>query len=738
VFRKLYRRRRRIPVIRQLTHTDCGPAVLAMILAYYGKETPISELRDQCSAGRDGINGRDFITIAAKYGLNGRAYSLEPADLQQLPFPLILHWNFRHFVILERWGSRQITIVDPAAGRRIITLEELDTAFTGIALSLEPCEGFECTKSENKSNLKLKYLRALLSEQHSRSGLIQVMVASLLLQLSALVVPLFTKIILDAVIPQQLPNIVLVLAGGICILVLAESVIKYLRDFVLIHLRLHLDRAFMTSFIDHVLRLSFTFFQSRAGGDILMRVNSNRAVREIVTTRLLSIVFDSLFVVSLFVVLMAHNVLFGVIIAAATLVQALIFGGTRDRVRNLVNNELISSAAEQSYAIEALTGISTIKASGAEDNVFHNWQALLSTSLLWSSRQKGISSMLQAISGFITRVVPILLLWFGIYRVLAGGLTIGDWLALNLLAMSVLSPIGGLLENLHQVKIIEAHLERVYDVLDTPPEPQGSTEDISLTGDIIVRNLCFRHGPTSKFILRDISFSIKPGQTIAIVGQTGSGKSTLLMLLLGLYNPTSGEIRYDGVPVSCLKLSLIRRQFGVVLQEPFLFTGSVRDNIALNEPGLSLTKMHNAARLSCIHDQITKMPLQYETFLVEGAIAISGGERQRLAIARAVARDPHILFFDEATSNLDSQTELEIYKNLQKLKCTKILIAHRLSTVQHADQILVLRDGLIAESGTHESLIRLEGHYLELVRAQTVSSIGATAVARPVSVENCD
>lgn len=712
-------RRRKVPVIHQLNGVECGAACLAMILSYFGRPTTVSECREICEAGRDGLTARNIADAARQFGLRVKAYSVEPANFRYLPLPAIAHWKFSHFVVVESWSPKRVGIVDPAGGRRTLTAEEFDADFTGVVLTFERGMGFNSGQTRVKTNW-LHYLKSMLSSSGARIVLAQILLASLVLQGMGLGVPVLTKLLVDRILPYRITNVMYVLGIGMVVLVLAQTLLAYLRSLLLIYLRGRLDSHMMLGFFEHLLSLPFKFFQRRTSGDLLMRLGSNSFIRETLTNQTISIILDGTFVLVYLFVLLLSSPLFSSIVIGLGGLQILIMFVTRKKIRDLTQLDLGAQSEEHSYLVEAISGIAFLKASGSESKAFDRWSNLFFTELNISIRRSHFFALMDLATGTLRVLSPLMLLWFGALRVLNGSMSLGTMLALNALANSFLSPLIALVASGQQLQMVGAHLERISDVLEAEPEqtlPDGAGLR-RLGGEIEVSNLSFRYDDNSPLVLQDISFSIGAGEKVAIVGPTGSGKSTLAMLLLGLYPPTRGEINYDGIPLQKFDLSHLRSQLGVVMQESFLFSGSIRQNISLANPQITLEEVARAAQLAVIHDDIAFMPMGYESFVAEGGSSLSGGQRQRLSIARALAQKPAILVLDEATSHLDVQTEAEVDHNLSSLSCTRVVIAHRLSTIRNADQILVLDRGSIVERGTHEKLLARGGHYAALVQTQ--------------------
>ncbi|MGH2558745.1 MAG: peptidase domain-containing ABC transporter, partial [Thermomicrobiales bacterium] len=437
----------------------------------------------------------------------------------------------------------------------------------------------------------------------------------------------------------------------------------------------------------------------------------------------LSVLLDGTLVAGYLIFLLAQDPAFGGIVVAAALVQVLVLAATRQRMHDLTQRDLAAQSASQSYLVEALSGVGALKAAGAEDIAVHHWSNLFTDQLNTSLRRGHLAAIQDTVLSSARTLAPLALLWVGASRVLDGSMSLGTMLALQALAAAALAPLSSLIETAQLFQSIGALLERLSDVLEAAPEqdPDPGTARVapSLSGQIELDHVGFRYDPHGPLVLHDISVTIAPGQKIALVGPTGSGKSTLAKLMLGLYLPSEGEIRFDGAPLPDLDLRALRRQCGVVLQEPSLFSGSIRDNIAFNNPDLPLERVMEAATLARIHDEIARLPMGYETRLSEGGAGFSGGQRQRIALARALAHGPALLVLDEATSHLDAATEALVDLNLNALACTRIVIAHRLSTIRNADLILVVDQGMIVERGTHDDLIARDGAYAALVRHQT-------------------
>ncbi|MFL5629183.1 MAG: peptidase domain-containing ABC transporter [Ktedonobacteraceae bacterium] len=712
--------RKRVPVLTQMSMVECGAASLAMILSYYGRKTSVSEVREKCNVGRDGLSALSIAKAARTYGLRVRAVSLQENDFRFITLPAIVHWEFNHFLIVERWSPKYVDLVDPAVGRRRVTAQEFDNSFTGVVLMMEPGVQFNRESAARHINLwtyALNYVRL------APASLLQVLGASLLLQIFGLMMPLLTAIVVDQIIPFGLKDALVLLALGLLILLTAQLVTTLLRASVLLYLQTRVDTQMMLGFFEQLLTLPQRFFQQRSSGDILARLGSNTVIRDTISNQLVSTVLDGSFVIVYLIILLITSPIFSILVVAIGLLQVLLLLGTNRLIRNLASRELIAQGKSQGYVAEALVGIATLKAAGAELRAMQQWSNLFYEQMNASVRRTYVSSLIDTAMSTLRAFSPLLLLVVGTLQVLNGALSVGTMLALVTLATAFLTPLASLVSSGQRLQLVHSHLERIADVLEA--EPEQSSEDVRqpprLTGQIKLDNVSFQYDPQSAPVLRDIQVNIAPGQKVAIVGRTGSGKSTLGNLLLGLYLPSKGEILYDGIPLRSLNYQAVRSQFGVVMQGSNLFSGSIRENIALNNPSMNMEHVIKAAMAAAIHDDIMRMPMEYETLVSEGGSALSGGQRQRLALARALANYPVILLLDEATSALDVVTEQVVERNLRDLPCTQIIIAHRLSTIRNADVILVIDQGTIVERGSHNELLKQNGSYAKLIQSQLAS-----------------
>ncbi|RKG70016.1 peptidase domain-containing ABC transporter [Corallococcus sp. CA054B] len=706
--------RRRIPYVAQLASTDCGAACLAMVLGYWGRHVGLDEVHAATGLTTRGISARTLLETGRRFGLVSRAVQVDMDQLQLLTPGAVLHWEFRHFVVFERLARQGVDVVDPSFGRRRVPLEQFRKAFTGVALLFEPSETFETSAPRQGSR---RYLHLLLQE---RPALLRVAVMSLLLQLFALALPSLTGAVVDRVVPSGDTPLLATLAAGMTALVVFQFLSSFVRAHLLLQLRTHLDARLTLGFLDHLVHLPFTFFQLRSAGDLMNRLNSNATVREMLTSGALSTLLDGSLVLLYLGLLLAGSPRMGALVFGLALLQVLVFVFASRRQRELMAKNLEVSASAQNYQVEVFSGIQTLKALGLEDKAVQHWSNLYVDVLNVSLERGRLEALTESITSTLRMASPLVVMGTGALLVMEGQLTMGEMLALNALAAGFLLPVSNLVTTAFQLQLVRSYLTRVDDVLQAPPEQLPGTRHRAhtLQGRIQVENVSFRYGVHSPPVVRDVSLTIEPGQFVAIVGASGAGKSSLAHLLLGLYLPSSGSIRFDGVPLAEMDLKEVRRQMGVVLQNPSLFRGDIRRNIAYADPQLPLETVQAAAKRAQVHDDISAMPMGYETVLSEMGSSLSGGQRQRMALARALVGNPAILLLDEATNALDAKTERAVQDAIAELRCTRVVIAHRLSTVRDADLILVMNGGQLVERGTHAELMERRGEYFELVSAQ--------------------
>lgn len=715
---------KRVPFVQQMELADCGAACLAMVLAYHGKTVPLQEVRDVTGTGRGGVDALRLVDAAQHYGLIARGVRADTDELHLLPPASILHWRFTHFVVFERLRRDSVEVVDPAAGRRRIRLAQFGRSYTGVAVTFERGERFAPTAGRRPRG-NWRYLSPILGQAHL---LRRILVTSLLLRIFALALPVVMAALVDRVVPARNAQLLVVVSLAGLGMAGYFFFAAFLRAHLLLHLRTHLDSQLALGFVGHLVSLPYAFFLKRSAGDLMMRLRSNSIVREFLTTGAISALLDGAIVCLYTVLLLALDWPLGLLVVGLGLLQVAVLVLAGARTRQLMAENLEAEARSGSYVYQVLAGIEALKAAGAEQRAVEHWSNLFATEINTSLARGRLSAVVDSVMSSLRVAAPLIILAVGAGQVIGGQLTLGTMLALSALAAGFLEPLTLLVSTGLQMQLLGSYMARISDVLDTPLEQHGQPVRPAgtLSGHIRMENISFRYSPLAPLVVRDVSLEIRHGMKVAIVGRSGSGKSTLAHLLLGLYPPDAGRVLYDGSNLAELEARSVRRQIGIVTQNAYLFGSTIRENIVLADPRLPPEAIEHAARLACIHDDIISMPLGYDTPLADAGASLSGGQRQRIALARAIVHLPRIVLLDEATSALDALTEHQVYRNLDALECTMIIIAHRLSTVVDADLILVMDNGQLVEQGGHAELVALHGVYNSLVQNQEATHADPT------------
>jgi ATP-binding cassette, subfamily B, bacterial HlyB/CyaB len=710
------------PFYAQHSVSDCSAACMVMVGRYWGKEFNINRLRDLAYISREGASLKGLINAAENLGFNSRPVKASLDRLAKVPLPAIAHWQGNHYVVVFEISRQHVIIGDPAVGQRKLTHREFVQDWTGYCLLLEPTLELKKT-ADNKTDFWQLFQ---LITPH-KLVIAEIFLASIVLQIFGLISPIFTQLILDRAILHKSAGSLATFGIGLLIFGGFQIAMSALRQYMMALTANRIDAALIIGFIRHTFSLPLSYFDSRHVGDIISRIQENQKIQSFITGESLGILLDlmSVFVYATLMFVYSWK------LALVTLISIppflLLTLASTPFLKKMSREIFNASNAENSYLIEALNGVRTIKSMAVEKTVRWEWEEKLTKEIKQTYRGQMMGIQIQILSSIISVISSTALIWVGASLVIAGEFTIGQLFAFNMLSANVISPfqrLAGLWNNLQDVGIA---VERLCDVIETKPEEDRDSfrqEIGKLQGHVKFENVTFRYNKAAEqHVLENINFEIAPGQTIALVGRSGSGKTTLSKLILGLYQPLSGSILIDGQDLKNISLNSLRSQIGVVDQDTFLFSGTVKHNITLARPGATPIEIQRAAELAGADEFISQMPMGYETEIGEGGSMLSGGQRQRIAIARALINNPRLLIFDEATSSLDTESERIIQENLEQIRRDRstIIIAHRLSTVQNADLILVLDKGRLIESGTHDQLIDQQGQYYHLNQQQIVT-----------------
>ena len=710
------RRARRYPALLQLSETDCGAACLSMILRYYGKHVSINRLRDLANVSREGSTLHSVAEAAESLGFHTRGIRASYEHLLKVELPAVAHWEGFHYIVLYEARENRVVVADPAIGLRKMTRDDFDKGWTGYLLLLTPTAALE-----KVAESKTTFGRFLPLLKPYRSLLFEIFLASLVLQLFGLATPIFTQVIVDKVLVHKSTSMLNILLIGMLIIAIFQTATMALRYYLLTHTTRRIDMQMVVNFYRHILSLPMRYFEERKVGDILKRFNENARIRDFLTGRALGVTLDCLMIFVYLALMFYYNVKLTLVALAfipgyviLTLVVTPIF---KRQFREAFEKE----AEADSQMVESVTGVGTVKATAAERRIRWKLEGLIVKSLnvQFRSALSGMATI--SIGNMLQTLNTIFLFWYGAHLVINAELSVGQLVAFNVLVGNVTRPILSIVDLWREFQEINIALERLNDVFDAKAEEDSTKQALinmpRIRGHIKFDNVTFRY-PTrpDRNALQNVTLEILSGQTIALVGRSGSGKTTFANMLLRLYQPNEGRIYVDGYDLRQVALNSLRSQIGVVPQDVFLFSGTIRENIAFGDPDAPLEQVVGASMLAGAHEFVSELPLGYETKIGERGQSLSGGQKQRIAIARALFKKPRILIFDEATSALDTESERAIQQNLDQIlkDRTTLIIAHRLSTVRNADMIVVMDRGTIREIGNHYRLMDQKGIYYYL------------------------
>ena len=693
---------------------DTGVACLVMLARFHSLAADPSQIIHRFGQSDKSLTENDLIRAAKYLKLNAKRTVTTIQRLEKTPLPAIAKHNDGHYFIIAHINEDKVLIQDPLEKQPLALPSELFAdIWTGELILV--------TKRSVLPGMSSKFdiswfIPAIIKY---RKLLGEVVLASFFIQLFALLTPLFFQVIIDKVLVHKGLTTLDVLAGGLLIISLFDALLNGLRTYLFSHTTNRVDVSLGANLFQHLLQLPIAFFKARRVGDTVARVRELDTIRNFITSSSLTLVIDLFFTLVFFVVMYFYSPMLTWIVLGSIPFYVLLSLLITPILRHRLDEKFKRGAENQSFLVESVNGIETLKALAVEPQMQRRWEEQLAGYVAASFRATQLGNIANQSAGLINKIVNVLTLWVGATLVMQGAISVGQLIAFNMMAGRVSAPILRIVQLWQDFQQAGISIQRLGDILNTPTEPghdPNRTLLPALKGQVRFENVGFRYRPDQPEILHDINLEVKPGELIGIVGRSGSGKSTLTKLLQRLYVPESGRVLIDGVDLALVQPAWLRRQVGVVLQENFLFNRSVKENIALTDPGAPIEKIIQAAQLAGAHEFISELPEGYDTVVGEQGSSLSGGQKQRIAIARALITNPRILIFDEATSALDYESERIIQNNMRSI-CqgrTVFVIAHRLSTVRRADRIVVLERGRIIEEGTHQSLIQLAGQYAKL------------------------
>lgn len=711
----------RFPLVNQAEEMDCGAACLAMVCRHFDVPMSLGKLRDLVNVTREGASLDSVAKAAESLGFTTRGVQATLGAMKSFDFPLVAHWEGYHFVVVYGISNEHVWVADPGPGFRKLTLEEFEKGWTGTCLLFKPTN---VEKNAPAQESPWKRFIGYLSPH--RSTVAHLFLAALVIQLLGLAPPVITQNVLDKVIVHENTQLLLMLTVGLVLSQLFAQLTTIMRGYLAAFMTRSMDFAMMSGFFQHAMALPVAFFANRRTGDVIARFQENQTIRDFLTGQTVGTVLNVMMVFVYLTVMFMYNVKLTLILLALIIPIFVLTVLVTPRMKDYSRKIFETSTEAEGLLMETVGAAESVKAMGIERQVRLNWERKYANALNVQYDAQGFQLFVAFGSQLLNIAATVAVLYVGATMVIAQELSVGQLIAFNMLASSVMTPLlqlVGLWDELHAAGVA---MERLGDVLELDPEqkPEEMSSRIvlpSVQGDVRFENVYFRYGEHDQgYVLQDINLDIKQGELVALVGQSGSGKSTLAKLLVGFYPPSEGKILVDGYDLNLIEMQRYRAQLGYVMQSNLLFQGTIADNIAIGDDEPDKRRIVDAAELADAHGFITNLPRGYEQEVGERGTGLSGGQVQRLCIARALYRDPRILILDEATSSLDTESESNILGNMDGILQgrTALVIAHRLSTIMRADKILVLYNGAIAESGTHDELLAAKGMYFQLVQKQ--------------------
>ena len=711
----------KVPVVMQMEALECGAASLAMILAYYDKWIPLEQVRSDCGVSRDGSNAANVLRAARSYGMIAKGYRYEPEELKKYgKFPCIVHWNFNHFVVLNGFKKDKAVLNDPAKGNYTVSMKVFDESFTGICLMFEPGDNFE---PSGKPKSMMSFARERM--KGSAVAVAFVILTSIISNLIGIINPAFSRIFLDRLLTGVNPEWFMPFIMALALIGIIQLVVSWISAVYSLKINGKMDAVGNTTFMWKVLRMPMEFFSQRMAGDICQRQSSNSNIAKTLVSTFAPLLLNTIMMIFYLVVMLRYSLVLTLIGLISIVVNFFVSRIISAKRVNITRVQMRDAGKLAGTTVAGIEMIETIKAAGAENGFFEKWagyQASVNTAQVKYAR---LNQYLGLIPSAVSGITNIAVLMLGVYLVIQGEFTIGMVMAFQGFLSSFQAPAMTLISAGQTMQEMRTEMERIEDVMKYPTdveyaedEKDDGREYSKLSGNIELKNITFVYSKLAKPLISDFNLTLKPGQRIALVGGSGSGKSTIAKLISGLYKPWSGEILFDGKPMSEIDREVFTGSLAVVDQDIILFEDTIANNIKMWDKSIEDFEMIMAARDAQIHEDIMQRENGYQYKITEGGKDFSGGQRQRLEIARVLAQDPTIVILDEATSALDAKTEYEVVKAIKDRGITCIVVAHRLSTIRDCDEIIVLDYGEVKERGTHEELMKQGGLYTKLVTSE--------------------
>ncbi len=708
----------KVPVIMQMEALECGAASLTMILAYYGKWIPLEQVRADCGVSRDGSNAKNVLKAARSYGLTAKGYRYEPEDLKKKgKFPCIIHWNFNHFVVLDGFKGNKAYLNDPAKGSYSVPMETFDKSFTGICLMFEPSESFE-PGGRPKSVLAFAKKRL----KGAGTAVAFVVLTTLITSLMGVINPAFSRIFLDRLLTGENPEWFMPFIVALAGMGAVQLIVAWIQTVYSLKINGKLSVVGSTDYMWKVLRMPMEFFSQRMAGDIQQRQSMNASIAQSLVQTFAPLVLETIMMIFYLVVMIRYSLILTLVGIASILINVAVSRIISRKRINITRVQMRDSGKLAGATVAGIEMIETIKASGAENGFFEKWAGYQASVNTQQVKFQKLNQYLGMIPGIVSSLANTAVLILGVYFTINGEFTVGMIMAFQGFLGSFTAPAQTLISAGQTLQEMRTQMERVEDVMEYPTDVNYEHDEIDenaeydkLSGNVELKNVTFGYSKLAEPLIRDFNLTLKTGSRVAFVGTSGCGKSTLSKLISGLYKPWSGEILFDGKPIEKIDRSVFTGSLAVVDQDIILFEDTIANNIKMWDSSIEDFEMIMAARDAQLHEDIMQRDGGYNYRITEGGKDFSGGQRQRMEIARVLAQDPTIIILDEATSALDAKTEYEVVKSIKDRGITCIVVAHRLSTIRDCDEIIVLDNGVVVERGTHEELYRKGGAYTSLV-----------------------
>ncbi|MDD4864700.1 MAG: peptidase domain-containing ABC transporter [Alishewanella agri] len=681
-------------MIYQSEAAECGLACMAMVANHHGHQLDLTTLRNRYSVSLKGANLQQLMQLANQLGLTPRALKLDLDDLKNLRTPCILHWEMNHFVVLKKVHRKGITILDPALGERRVSLADVDKAFTGVALELTPSTEFK----KIDERVRLGLIAFWSKMQGLVPSLTKLFILSLLLQVFVLAAPYYTQLVVDEVLISQDKPLLVVLALGFGLLMLLQVLTQTLRGWVVLHLGSVMSVQMAANLMRHLVHLPLSFFEKRHMGDVVSRFGSLNAVRELLTNSLVEGVIDGIMAITVLVMMYLYSPQLSLVVGIAVLLYGLLRWALYRPLHQLTEASIVASAKAQSNFMETVRGMQSIKLFGLQTQRLNIWQNRFADAVNQNYRLGKWQISYGTINQLLFGIENILVVYLAALTVMTGEMSVGMLFAFMAYKNQFTNRTAALIDKVVDIKMTRLHLDRLADIALTEKEDEGSASDSRvLSGQLSLTAIRFRYASNDPLLFNDLTLNVQAGENIAIIGPSGTGKTSLMKIMLGLLPAESGKVEVDGIDIRHLGLRHYRSQIAAVMQDDQLMSGTLAENISFFDPVCQLEQVYAAAQLAGIHQDILAMPMGYNSLVGDMGSSLSGGQKQRILLARALYRQPKILFLDEATSHLDLQLEQHVNQAVQQLKMTRIIIAHRPQTIAAAERILLLKQGQLTD-----------------------------------------